>query len=114
MLKRLLKHEKPAPASEQEPDDELADTLAGMLEGRIAPEPIGVLDTARDHIGTARDWHQGEINRLKEEIEILETDTSNEVAKRRAVLSEHEAVLASVTAYESAQPSAAQKVTADA
>lgn len=106
MLKRLLKHERPA--ASVEPDDELADSLAGMLEGKIAPEPVGVLDTARDHIGTSRDWHQGEIKRLKKEIEILETDAAREVAARRTVLAEHEAVLAAVSAYEAALPSVAK------
>jgi hypothetical protein len=107
MFNAFLKKEKPAAAADTAarppvaPDH--ADSLADMLEGKIAPD----VDDTDEIIGLARgdaldrhEYHNGEIARLKREIARTREIADRETAWREKHLAQHERIVEAISAYE--------------
>jgi hypothetical protein len=86
-------------------DDEIADSLAGMLEGKIEPGPEEewpneVVSLALKGSLDSHEYHQGEIDRLTREIARAREIAEREIAWRENRLAQHNLVIDAICAFE--------------
>lgn len=103
MLGFLEKAKSAAASDIKAIDEDLADSLAGMLEGKIEAETADddeVVSLARKDALDSHEYHQGEIDRLTKEIARAHEIAAREVAWREKRLAQHQLVVDAISAYE--------------